>query len=113
MIKDDISVNYLSEDEIDSLNRLTVIFLETAELRAKNREDLTVKFWKENVNKMLEFNDMKILSGGGSISKGQMENKVREIYSEFDTKRKEFNAKLADENDLKNIENEIKNSKKK
>ena len=32
-----IAKNYLSEDEIDTLNRLVVIFLETAELRAKNR----------------------------------------------------------------------------
>ncbi len=105
--------NYLTEDEIDSLNRLTVIFLETAELRAKNREDLTVKFWKENVNKMLEFNDMRILLDGGSISKAQMENNVRAIYSEFNTKRKEYNAKLADETDLKNIENAIEKSKEK
>jgi hypothetical protein len=32
-----VAKNYLTEDEIDTLNRLVVIFLETAELRAKNR----------------------------------------------------------------------------
>lgn len=55
--KQDIFIvkNYLTEDEIDTLNRLVVIFLESAELRAKNRLDVTMKFWHENVDKILEF----------------------------------------------------------
>ena len=36
--------NYLTHDEIDTLNRLVVIFLESAELRAKNRMDITIDF---------------------------------------------------------------------
>ena len=64
--------NYLTEDEIDTLNRLVVIFLESAELRAKNRQDLTMAFWKENVDRILTFNDQKILQGNGSISKAVM-----------------------------------------
>ena len=48
-----IAKNYLNSDEIDSLNRLVVIFLETAELRAKGRKDLTMKYWQENVDKII------------------------------------------------------------
>jgi len=48
-----IAKNYLTEDEIDTLNLLVVIFLETAELRAKNRYDITMKFWHENVDRIL------------------------------------------------------------
>jgi hypothetical protein len=40
-----IAKNYLNEDELDSLNRLVTIFLETAELRAKNRQDIVMDFW--------------------------------------------------------------------
>jgi len=36
--------NYINADEIDTLNRLVVIFLETAELRAKKRVDITMDF---------------------------------------------------------------------
>lgn len=36
-----ISKNYLTQDELDTLNRLVTIFLETAELRVKMRKDLT------------------------------------------------------------------------
>lgn len=63
-----IARNYLTEDELDTLNRLVVIFLETAELRAKNRHSLTMNFWKENVDKILEFNDRLVLRHPGKIS---------------------------------------------
>jgi len=101
--KEDITVakNYLSEDEIDTLNRLVVIFLETAELRVKNRQDITMEFWRQNVDKVLEFNDQKILQGNGTISNAMMEQKVKEIYAQFDTRRKLQNAK---EEDLKELE---------
>ena len=41
--------NYLTEDEIDTLNRFVMVFLESAELRAKNRQDITMDFWRENI----------------------------------------------------------------
>jgi hypothetical protein len=103
--KGDITIakNYLSEDEIDTLNRLVVIFLETAELRVKNRQDITMDFWKQNVDKMLDFNDKKILQGNGSISHSVMEEKVREIYAEFDSKRKLEDAKETDLQELEDM----------
>lgn len=106
-----IAKNYLNEDEIDTLNRLVVIFLETAELRVKNRNDITMNFWRENVDRLLEFNDKKILSGAGSISNAEMEERVGEIYTEFDKKRKANDAQLADEEDLREIEGEVKKRK--
>jgi len=39
-----VAKNYLSEDEIDTLNRLVVIFLETAELRAKSKQETRMAF---------------------------------------------------------------------
>ncbi len=68
--KGDITIakNYLTADEVDSLNRLTVIFLESAELRVKERKDLTLAYWRDNVDKLLTFNDKPILSGTGRIS---------------------------------------------
>lgn len=95
-----IAKNYLNEDEIDTLNRLVVIFLETAELRAKNRYDITMKFWRENVDRILTFNEKPLLKGKGTISKAEMEEKVREIYRLFDAKRKKREAIQADQADL-------------
>ena len=95
-----IAKNYLNHDEIDTLNRLVVIFLETAELRVKNRTDISLGFWRDNVDKILEFNEKPLLKGKGKISKAVMEQKVRETYQLFDKKRKEYEAKQADLDDL-------------
>jgi hypothetical protein len=110
-----IAKNYLTHDEIDTLNRLVVIFLESAELRAKNRMDITIDFWKENVDRILNFQDKKILTHAGSISKVQMEKQVSEIFKSFDKRRKEFEVLQADNEDLeelRKLEQKIKNKKK-
>ena len=107
-----IAKNYLSSDEIDTLNRLVVIFLETAELRVKERKDITMSFWTENVDKLLEFNNKPLLTTKASISNKQMEAKVEDIYNLFDKKRKEYDALEADKEDLeelKLLENKLNN----
>ena len=106
-----IAKNYLTEDEIDSLNRFVVVFLETAELRAKNRQDITIKFWQENINRIIELNDKELLTHKGSISKVQMEKQVNDVYEKFNGKRKITEAQLADNQDfeeLKQLEEKIK-----
>ena len=105
--------NYLSQDEIDTLNRLVVIFLETAELRAKERMDLTMNFWKENVDRILEFNDKKVIKDAGSISNALMEQKVREVYDSFDKHRKTYEAEKEDKQDIEELEKKIKSRKDK
>ncbi len=110
-----IAKNYLTHDEIDTLNRLVVIFLESAELRAKNRLDITIDFWRENVDRILDFQDKKILTNAGSISKAEMEKLVSKVYAQFDQRRKEYEALQADNEDLeelKKLEQEIKSKKK-
>ena len=110
-----ISKNYLTNDEIDTLNRLTVIFLETAELTVKERKDLSILFWKENVDKLLDFQNKKILKDNGSISNAQMEEHVTKIYEDFSQKRIQEEAISADKMDLeeiKDLENKLKKRKK-
>ena len=99
-----IAKNYLTDDEIDSLNRFVMVFLESAELRAKNRQDITMDFWRENINRIIEFNDKKVLKGNGSVSNEQMKTIVRKVYDEFEVKRKQYDAQQADLEDLKEIE---------
>lgn len=99
-----IAKNYLTDNEIDSLNRFVMVFLETAELRAKNRQDITMDFWRENIDRIIEFNDKKVLKGNGSVSNEQMKTIVRKVYDEFEVKRKQYDAQQADLEDLKEIE---------
>ena len=106
-----IAKNYLTEDELDSLNRFVVVFLETAELRAKNRQDITMDFWRENIDRIIEFNDKEVLKNNGTISHNQMEKMVEKVYATFNEKRKEQEAIEADFQDLeelKQIEERVK-----
>jgi hypothetical protein len=100
-----IAKNYLNADEVDSLNRLTVIFLETAELRVKERKDLTINYWRENVDKLLTFNDKPILNTPGCISYAQMEKLVAKQYELFDARRKQQQVIAADARDLEELNN--------
>lgn len=94
-----ISKNYLTADELDSLNRIITIFLESAELHVKMRKDLTLNFWKENVDKILADHYLPVLDDKGNRSRVQADKKVEEIYLEFDKRRKEYDAKEADRQD--------------
>ncbi len=98
-----ISKNYLSADELDSLNRFVVVFLETAELRAKNRQDMTMDFWRENIDRIIEFNDKKVLQGHGNVSREQMVEVADAVYETFDTNRKVIEAQQADMDDMEEI----------
>ena len=110
-----VAKNYLIEDEIDKLNRLVMLFLESAELRVKDRKCLTLDFWRENVDSLLSFQGYDILKGSGSISNGDMEKYVRMVYDKFNSKRKLIEAEEADAEDLKwleDLQNKIKNKNK-
>ncbi len=111
------SKNYLTEDELDSLNRLVTIFLENAELHVKLRKDLTLNFWKQSVDKILTDHFLPVLETKGLSSREQADKKIEEIYLEFDKRRKAFDAKEADRQDeeelklLEDTEKRIKSRK--
>ena len=108
-----IAKNYLKNDEIDILNRLTVLFLDSAELRVKERRDLTLSYWRNNIDVLLDFQNKDVLKGSGSITNKQMELYVDEIYEDFNNRRKIYAAQQADkieEEELRQLESEIKKS---
>ena len=99
-----VAKNYLQKDEIDSLNRLVDIFLTSAEERVKGRRDLTLQYWRNNVDSLLTFQDKDILQNKGSISNTEMEKIVSKVYDIFNTNQKQFEAQLADAEDIKALE---------
>ena len=110
-----IAKNYLNKDEIDSLNRLTVLFLDSAELRVRERKDLTLDFWRSNVDALLNFQNKEILKTAGTISNKRMEQIVDAVYEDFNQRRKLYAAQQDDKNDeeeLKTLELEISSRKK-
>ena len=96
-----IAKNYLRSEEIESLNRLVDIFLTSAEERVKDRRDLTLDFWRKNVDNLLSFQNKDILQGKGSITNEEAESIVRQVYDDFNAKRKQLDAQTADADDLR------------
>ena len=111
-----VAKNYLTEDEIDTLNRLVVIFLETAELRAKGRQETRMAFWKQNVDQIITSNGFPLLTHAGTIRHQQMEMHTGALYRQFDQERKQREAIAADqqdEADLQALEAQLKRRPKK
>lgn len=111
--KQDILVakNYLTEDEIDTLNRLVVIFLETAELRAKRQAITHMAFWRENVEQIITDNGFPVLAGAGLVSHARMEQQIAPLFLNYDQRRKALDAQAADAQDdaeLKALEHKVK-----
>lgn len=109
-----IAKNYLTEEEVDTLNRLVVIFLETAELRAKRQAITRMAYWQENVGQIITSNGFPLLKGTGSISHARMEAEVGTRFMNFDQRRKADEAQAADAQDeaeLNALENKIKHRK--
>ena len=103
--KQDITIakNYLTADELDSLNRLVVIFLEQAELRVKNQQDLTMSYWQGNLDKLIAFNDFPVLKTSGEISSAVMQKKVNAHYDAYNKLRKKEAAQEADRVELEEL----------
>jgi hypothetical protein len=115
--KQDILVakNYLTEDEIDTLNRLVVIFLETAELRTKNRQEIRMAFWQQNVEQIISSNGFTVLTHAGKVSHARMEQQIEPLFMDFDQRRQATEARAADEQDavdLKSLEDAVKSRQK-
>jgi hypothetical protein len=99
-----VAKNYLQQDEIESLDRLVELFLTSAEERVKGRRDLTIDYWRKNVDSLLTFQEKDILHGKGNISNEEMETRVRQVYATYDAQRRQLDAQQADAEDIKMLE---------
>lgn len=68
--KPDVSIakNYLSEQELTSLNRIVGMYLDYAEDQAERRQVMYMKDWAEKLDTFLQFNQRDILDNLGKVS---------------------------------------------
>nr|WP_264371995.1 virulence RhuM family protein [Salicibibacter halophilus] len=69
--KSDVTItnNYLTENELDSLNRIVTMYLDYAEDQAKRHQPMYMENWTDKLNAFLKFNERAILENAGEISK--------------------------------------------
>jgi hypothetical protein len=85
VIKSDVTIakNYLSEKEVDSLNRLSNAFIDLAEQRAMDHVLMTMSDWKDLLGRYMELNNRALLPDAGRITHEQAEEKALAEYEKF------------------------------
>lgn len=90
VIKRDVGTakNYLDTREIDTLNRITVMFLDQAEFRAQRRQDIRMSDWEAFLDKFLRDTELPVLIGPGTVSREDALSWAQEQYDAFAERRR-------------------------
>ena len=75
--------NYLNEEEIDTLNRIVNLYIDYAELRAKDHKPMYMRDWIQKLDDFLRLSDRELLTHAGSISAKLAKEKVDAEYDKF------------------------------
>ncbi len=75
--------NYLNEEEIDTLNRIVNLYIDYAELRAKDHKPMYMRDWIQKLDDFLRLSDKEILTHAGSISAKLAKEKADAEYDKF------------------------------
>lgn len=75
--------NYLSEDEIDTLNRIVSLYLDFAELQAKEHKPMYMKDWIAKLDDFLKLSGKDLLTHAGTISAEIAKAKADSEYTKF------------------------------
>jgi len=75
--------NYLSEQELNLLNRIVTAYLEFAELQAEGGRMMNMQDWSEKLNDFLKLSDRDILENAGKITAKQARLKAEQEYDVY------------------------------
>ena len=75
--------NYLTEEELDVLNRIVNLFLDFAELQAKSHTPMYMKDWIQKLDDFLKLSGKDLLNHAGSISAEVAKLKANTEYDKF------------------------------
>lgn len=90
VLKRDVTTakNYLNEKEIDTLNRIVVMFLDQAEFRAQRRQDIKMQDWTAFLDKFLRDTELPVLAGAGKVAHEEALSWANEQYVAFTERRR-------------------------
>lgn len=75
--------NYLTYDEVETLNRLVTMFLDDAELRARDRVLTSMEDCERALDQFLRYNRREVLPHKGERTKRQADEKALREFAEF------------------------------
>ena len=79
----EIAKNYLTEEELNILNRMVSAYLDVAEINALDRHPMTMQDWVNELDSFLKMTRKDILKGKGTISHEKALKKAHEEYDKY------------------------------
>ena len=106
----EIAKNYLSEKELNILNRMVTAFLEIAEIQALERTPMYMDDWLKQLDSFLTMTGKKILQHSGNISH---QKAIEKAHSEYDLYKEKIKNRITqvEKDFIKQIENKTKSLK--
>ena len=92
-----IAKNYMTQEEISTLNLIVNMYLDYAELQAKQRHAMHMADWEEKLNQFLQFNGREVLQNFGTVKREVAEVLAVAEYEKYDAHRRELEAANLDE----------------
>ena len=98
VVKSDVTIakNYLTENEVGQLERLSTAFVDLAELKAQKHILMTMNDWKEQLSKYLALGDYDVLQHAGSVSHQEAKDRALSEYDKY--------KKIQDKNHLSDFD---------
>ena len=92
--KTDVTVakNYMTHEEISTLNLIVNMYLDYAELQAKQRRPMHMADWEEKLNQFLQFNGREVLQNFGKVRRSVAEALAVKEYEKYDANRRAIEA---------------------
>lgn len=79
----EIAKNYLTEEEVDMLNRIVNLYLDFAELQAKSHVPMYMKDWIKKLDDFLMLSGKELLAHAGTVSAEVAKLKADTEYDRF------------------------------
>ncbi len=111
VLKTDVGTakNYLDKEEIDTLNRITVMFLDQAEFRAQRRKSILMADWEIFLDKFLDDVELPVLSHSGKTKHKEALELANTQYDQFAEKRRLEALQQADQSYIDELKQTAKN----
>lgn len=87
-----VAKNYMTHEEISTLNLIVNMYLDYAELQARNHREMYMADWEDRLNQFLRFNGQEVLQNFGSVSREIAEKLALDQYDAFDANRRRLEA---------------------
>ena len=87
-----VAKNYMTHDEISTLNLIVNMYLDYAELQAKGHNPMHMADWENKLEDFLRFNGQGVLKNLGTVRREVAEKLALEQYEKFDAHRRALEA---------------------